>query len=64
MDVDDSDTGWMILNQGGPPGSVWITTICTVNREVLVVHRNAPLTQTGRLRLARATKRLRVRRDR
>jgi transposase InsO family protein len=33
---------------------VWITTICTPNdREVLVVHRNAPLTGTGRLRLAR-----------
>jgi len=32
---------------------VWITTICTVNREVLVVHRNAPLSETGRLRLAR-----------
>jgi leucine-zipper of insertion element IS481/Integrase core domain len=32
---------------------VWITTICTSAREVLVVHRNAPLTETGRLRLAR-----------
>jgi transposase InsO family protein len=32
---------------------VWITTICTSNREVLVVHRNAPLSETGRLRLAR-----------
>jgi transposase InsO family protein len=32
---------------------VWITTICTSNQEVLVVHRNAPLTETGRLRLAR-----------
>ncbi len=30
-----------------------ITTICTVDQEVLVVHRNAPLTETGRLRLAR-----------
>lgn len=33
---------------------MWITTICTPNdREVLVVHRNAPLSETGRLRLAR-----------
>ena len=33
---------------------MWITTISTPNhREVLVVHRNAPLTETGRLRLAR-----------
>jgi hypothetical protein len=32
---------------------VWITTICTSTREVLVVHRNAPLSETGRLRLAR-----------
>jgi transposase InsO family protein len=32
---------------------VWITTICTSAQEVLVVHRNAPLSQTGRLRLAR-----------
>jgi transposase InsO family protein len=32
---------------------VWITTIRTATREVLVVHRNAPLTETGRLRLAR-----------
>jgi transposase InsO family protein len=32
---------------------VWITTTCTSPREVLVVHRNAPLTETGRLRLAR-----------
>jgi transposase InsO family protein len=32
---------------------VWITTISTSTREVLVVHRNAPLTETGRLRLAR-----------
>jgi hypothetical protein len=32
---------------------VWITTICTRSREVLVVHRNAPLSETGRLRLAR-----------
>ena len=32
---------------------MWITTISTDNREVLVVHRNAPLTETGRLRLAR-----------
>jgi transposase InsO family protein len=32
---------------------VWITTICTSTQEVLVVHRNAPLTETGRLRLAR-----------
>jgi transposase InsO family protein len=32
---------------------VWITTICTAAQEVLVVHRNAPLTETGRLRLAR-----------
>jgi transposase InsO family protein len=32
---------------------VWITTICTSSWEVLVVHRNAPLTETGRLRLAR-----------
>jgi len=32
---------------------VWITTICTGSREVLVVHRNAPLSETGRLRLAR-----------
>jgi hypothetical protein len=28
-------------------------TICTATREVLVVHRNAPLSETGRLRLAR-----------
>jgi hypothetical protein len=27
---------------------VWITTICTRSQEVLVVHRNAPLTETGR----------------
>ncbi len=32
---------------------MWITTIGTVTREVLVVHRNAPLSETGRLRLAR-----------
>jgi transposase InsO family protein len=32
---------------------VWITTISTSAQEVLVVHRNAPLTETGRLRLAR-----------
>jgi transposase InsO family protein len=32
---------------------VQITTICTQSREVLVVHRNAPLSETGRLRLAR-----------
>jgi transposase InsO family protein len=32
---------------------VWITTICTDHQEALVVHRNAPLTETGRLRLAR-----------
>jgi leucine-zipper of insertion element IS481 len=32
---------------------VWITTISTSTREVLVVHRNAPLSETGRLRLAR-----------
>jgi transposase InsO family protein len=32
---------------------VWITTTCTSTREVLVVHRNAPLSETGRLRLAR-----------
>jgi transposase InsO family protein len=32
---------------------VWITTISTVTWEVLVVHRNAPLSETGRLRLAR-----------
>jgi transposase InsO family protein len=32
---------------------VWITTIRTSTREVLVVHRNALLTETGRLRLAR-----------
>jgi transposase-like protein len=32
---------------------VWITTSTLSNREVLVPHRNAPLTETGRLRLAR-----------
>jgi hypothetical protein len=32
---------------------VWITTICASTWEVLVVHRNAPLSETGRLRLAR-----------
>jgi transposase-like protein len=32
---------------------VWITTISTSTREILVVHRNVPLTETGRLRLAR-----------
>jgi transposase InsO family protein len=32
---------------------VWITTSTLNNREVLVPHRNAPLTETGRLRLAR-----------
>jgi transposase InsO family protein len=32
---------------------VWITTISTATWEVLVVHRNAPLSETGRLRLAR-----------
>jgi transposase InsO family protein len=32
---------------------VWITTICTSAQEVLVVHRNALLSETGRLRLAR-----------
>jgi transposase InsO family protein len=32
---------------------VWITTTCTSTQEVLVVHRNAPLSETGRLRLAR-----------
>lgn len=33
---------------------MWITTICTPNdQKVLVVHRNAPLSETGRLRLAR-----------
>jgi transposase InsO family protein len=32
---------------------VWITTSTPSNREALVSHRNAPLTETGRLRLAR-----------
>jgi transposase InsO family protein len=32
---------------------VWITTSTPDNREVLVPHRNAPLSETGRLRLAR-----------
>jgi hypothetical protein len=32
---------------------VWITTIGTSTGEVLVVHRIAPLPETGRLRLAR-----------
>jgi transposase InsO family protein len=32
---------------------VWITTSAPDNQEVLVPHRNAPLTETGRLRLAR-----------
>jgi transposase InsO family protein len=32
---------------------VWITTSATELQEVLVPHRNAPLTETGRLRLAR-----------
>jgi transposase InsO family protein len=32
---------------------VWITTSTPITREALVVHRNAPLTETGRLRLAR-----------
>jgi transposase InsO family protein len=32
---------------------VWITTSTPDNQEVLVPHRNAPLTETGRLRLAR-----------
>jgi transposase InsO family protein len=32
---------------------VWITTSTPDNLEVLVPHRNAPLTETGRLRLAR-----------
>jgi transposase InsO family protein len=32
---------------------VWITTSTLNDREVLVPHRNAPLTETGRLRLAR-----------
>jgi len=32
---------------------VWITTSRTERSEVLVCHRNAPLTETGRLRLAR-----------
>jgi hypothetical protein len=32
---------------------VWITTSTPNSREVLVCHRNAPLTETGRLRLAR-----------
>jgi transposase InsO family protein len=34
-------------------GSVWITTSAREPGEVLVVHRNAPLSETGRLRLAR-----------
>ena len=32
---------------------MWITTSTLDNREVLVPHRNAPLSETGRLRLAR-----------
>lgn len=32
---------------------MWITTICTVSRRSSTGHRNAPLTPTGRLRLAR-----------
>jgi transposase len=32
---------------------VWITTSTPNTLEALVVHRNAPLTETGRLRLAR-----------
>ena len=52
-DVSDATRCAMILKQGGPPGSVWITTSAPRCREVLVVHRNAPLTETGRLRLAR-----------
>jgi hypothetical protein len=32
---------------------VWITAICTVTKEALMVRRNAPLTETGRPRLAR-----------
>ena len=43
----------MILEWGGPPGSVWITTSAPNDPEVLVSHRNAPLSETGRLRLAR-----------
>src|SRR3569833_2837274 len=38
---------------GGPPGSVWIATSAPTAREALVSHRNAPLSETGRLRLAR-----------
>ena len=43
----------MILAWGGPPGSVWIATSTPSSPEALVSHRNAPLTSTGRLRLAR-----------
>jgi transposase InsO family protein len=32
---------------------VWITTSTPITQEALVVHRNAPLSETGRLRLAR-----------
>jgi hypothetical protein len=32
---------------------VWITTSTLKSREALMPHRNAPLTETGRLRLAR-----------
>ena len=37
---------------GGPPGPVWIATSAPT-KEALVLHRNAPLSETGRLRLAR-----------
>src|SRR5579875_1118325 len=43
----------MILNRGGPPGPVWITTSAREPWKVLMVRRNAPLSETGRLRLAR-----------
>ena len=43
----------MILRLGGPPGEVWSCYRTHLDPEVLVPHRNAPLSETGRLRLAR-----------
>src|SRR5262249_5301671 len=52
-DVGDATCPAMMLMEGGSPGSVWITISTPSTREALMPHRNAPLTETGRLRLAR-----------
>ena len=37
----------------GLPGSVWIATSTSNDHKALMPHRNAPVPETGRLRLAR-----------